>query len=134
MSKLLEKELVYEIVGYAMKVHSGIGQGLREKTYERGLCVEFRHQGLSFENQKEFPVHYRGELIDKYVPDLIVAGKIVVEVKTVESILDKHRGQLLNYLRISGLKVGLILNFKPMKFQWERLVLDTARDNISATG
>lgn len=128
----MEKELVYEIVGYAMKVHSGIGPGLREKTYERGLCVEFRHGELSFEDQKEFPVHYRGELIDKYVPDLIVAGKIIVEVKTVESILYEHRGQLLNYLRITGLKVGLILNFKPMKLQWERLVFDTARESTTA--
>ncbi|MBL7086818.1 MAG: GxxExxY protein, partial [Candidatus Cloacimonetes bacterium] len=78
-------------------------------------------------NQLKFPVVYRGKVVDEYIPDLVVENKVVVEIKTVESITDEHRGQLLNYLRISGIKVGLIINFKHSKMQWERLVLDTAR-------
>ncbi|MBC8214917.1 MAG: GxxExxY protein [Candidatus Marinimicrobia bacterium] len=127
MTQLLEKELVYKIVGCAMNVHSGVGPGLREKTYERGLYIEFDLENLEFNQQAEFAVHYRGKKIDEFIPDLIVKNKVVVEIKTVESINDEHRGQLLNYLRITGIEVGLILNFKPAKLEWERLVLKTAR-------
>ena len=123
----LEKELVYDVVGCAMRVHNDIGHGLREKTYERGLCVEFKHEAISYTQQAQYPVVYRGEKIDDFVPDLVVDGKVIVEMKTVEAITDEHRGQVLNYLRVTGLKVGLILNFKHPKLEWVRLVLDTAR-------
>ena len=127
MAELLEKDLVFRIIGCAIVVHNEIGHGFREKTYEKGLCVEFKYQGLHHSNQLKFPVVYRGKVVDEYIPDLVVENKVVVEIKTVESITDEHRGQLLNYLRISGIKVGLIINFKHSKMQWERLVLDTAR-------
>ena len=65
--------------------------------------------------------------IDNYIPDLVVEEKIVVDIKTVEAIGDNERGQMLNYLRITGLKVGLLINFKNSKLEWERVVLDTAR-------
>jgi len=99
----------------------------REKTYEKAFCVEFKHKGIKFDKQLKCPVIYRSEVVDEYIPDLVARKKVIVEVKTVESITDEHRGQLLNYLRISGIKVGLIINFKHLKLQWERLVLDTAR-------
>ena len=127
MTEILEKDLVYRIVGCAMKVHSEIGQGLREKTYERALCVEFRHSGLSFDQQLAYPVFYRGEKIDEYIPDLEVEKRVLVDAKTIETITDVERGQMLNYLRISGRNVGLIINFKPSALEWERIVLDTAR-------
>lgn len=127
MADLLEKELVFQIVGCAMRVHNEIGHGLREKTYERALCVELKHESVPFSQQSQYPVIYRGEKIDECVPDLIVDGRLIVEAKTVESIVDDHRGQVLNYLRVTGLKVGVILNFKHAKLQWERLVLDSAR-------
>jgi len=127
MVELLEKDQVYKIVGCAMLVHKEIGHGFREKTYERGLCVEFNHQFISHKIQSKYPVSYRGEIIDDYIPDMIVENKVIIENKTVETINDEHRGQLLNYLRITGIKVGLIINFKHSKLQWERLVLDSAR-------
>ena len=127
MADLLEKDLVYEIIGCAMSVHKDIGRGLREKTYERALCVEFKHRGMAYSQQSTYPVFYRGELVDEYTPDLEVENKVIVELKTVETITDEHRGQLLNYLRVTGLEVGLIINFKHPKLEWERLVLDTAR-------
>lgn len=127
MAELIEKELVYEIVGCAMEVHNEVGYGLREKTYERSLCREFGLRNLPFDQQAVYPVFYKGEQVDDYVPDLVVQERVVVETKTVDAINDDHRGQVLNYLRITGLKVGLIINFKNAKLEWERVVLDAAR-------
>lgn len=127
MAELLEKDLVYRIVGCAMAVHNQIGCGLREKTYERALCLEFGHRKVKYSQQSKYPVFYRGELVDEYIPDLEVENRVIVERKTVEAITDSHRGQLFNYLRVTGLKVGLIINFKHPKLDWERFVLDTAQ-------
>jgi len=124
MSELLEKELVYQIVGCAIAVINEIGHGLREKTYENALCVEFDHQTIQYNQQLKFPVYYHNQIIDEFVPDLVVENRIIVEIKTVEVLDDEHRGQLINYLRITGKKVGLLLNFKHPKLQWERLVLE----------
>ena len=96
MTELIEKDLVYKIIGCAMKVHNEIGHGLREKTYERATCVEFNHQKIIYTKQSKYPVFYRDELIDEYIPDLEVEGKVIVEIKTVDTIIDEHRGQLLN--------------------------------------
>jgi GxxExxY protein len=110
-----------------MEVHNEVGHGLREKTYERALCREFDLQDVSYNQQAVYPVFYKGEKIDDYIPDLVVEDRVVVDTKTVEAINDDHRGQILNYLKITGLKVGLIINFKNQKLEWERIVLDTAR-------
>jgi GxxExxY protein len=120
---LLLKAEVFQIVGCAMEVLNTLGHGLREKTYERSLAVEFRLKGIAFDQQRAFPVTYKGERVDEYVPDLIAFSQVIVDTKTVEAIGDFERGQMLNYLRITGLRVGLILNFKHPKLQWERLVL-----------
>jgi GxxExxY protein len=124
MVELLEKELVFQIVGCAMTVLNEIGHGLREKTYELAISVELRYQNIPFSRQKIYSVYYRGELIDEYIPDLEVDKRVICDLKTVDCIIDEHRGQVLNYLRISKKKVGLILNFKHPKLEWERLVLD----------
>jgi GxxExxY protein len=124
MSELLEKELVYQIVGCAIAVINDIGHGLREKTYENALCIEFDHQAIRYNQQLNFPVYYRNKIIDEFVPNLVVENRIIVEIKTIEALDNEHRGQLINYLRISGKKVGLLLNFKHPKLQWERLVLE----------
>ena len=123
----LEKELVYRVNGCAMAVLNELGHGLREKTYERALCVELKHAGIAFEQQHVHPVFYRGEHIDDYIPDLEVEGHLIVEAKTVESITDEHIGQVLNYLRITGLEVGLILNFKHARLESRRVVLQEGR-------
>ena len=125
--ELIEKELVFKIVGCAMEVHNELGHGLREKTYERALCREFVLQGIPHNQQAVYPVFYKGEKVDNYIPDLVVEEKVVVDAKTIGTIGDVERGKMLNYLRITGLKVGLIINFKHSKLEWERIVLDTAR-------
>ncbi len=114
-------------MGCAMEVHNELGHGLREKTYERALCREFHLQAILYGQQAVYSVFYKGEKIDDYIPDLVVEERVVVDVKTMEVIGDAERGKMLNYLKITGLKVGLIINFKHSKLQWERIVLDAAR-------
>ena len=119
----IESDLVYQVTGCAMEVLNALGHGLRERTYERALCVEFKHKGIHFDQQHVYPVYYRGELVDDYIPDLLVENRLIVEIKTVEKIVDVHMGQVLNYLRITGLEAGLILNFKFSKLEWKKVVL-----------
>lgn len=125
--KYVENDLCFKVTGCAMEVLNGIGHGLREKTYERGLCVEFEEQGLSFSSQHRYSVFYKEQQIDEYIPDLEVEGRLIVEVKVVEAITDEHIGQVLNYLKITGMSAGLILNFKHAKLQWKKVVLTESR-------
>ena len=121
--QLLEKDLVFQIVGCSMEVLNGLGHGLREKTYERALCVEFRLQDINYSQQAVYPVLYKGEKVDDYIPDLIIENQVVVDTKTIDSIGDVEIGQMLNYLRVTGLQVGLIIKFKKPKLEWKRVVL-----------
>jgi len=121
--RLEEQELVYRIAGCAMEVLNEIGHGLREKTYERALCREFDLQGIKYSQQAVFPVEYKGGLIDEYIPDLVVEGRIVIDAKTIDGIGKNEVGQMLNYLKITKLNVGLIINFKNPKLEWKRVLL-----------
>jgi GxxExxY protein len=123
-SGILGKE-VYEIIGCAFEVHNTLGHGLKEKLYENALCVDFGFGDILFEQQKIFKVHYKGEHIGEFVPDLIVHDTIIIDAKTIERITDIERGQVLNYLRISGLQIGLLINFKVTRLEWEHIILTT---------
>jgi len=122
-NKLEEKDLVYKITGCAMEVLNELGHGLREKTYERAICREFQLQDIAYSQQAVFPVFYKGEKIDDYIPDLIVEGRVVVDTKTIETIGKDEVGKMLNYLRVTGLQVGMLINFKHSKLEWKRVVL-----------
>ena len=121
--ELILKEEVYQIAGCAMEVLNTLGYGLLEKSYENALVVEFELKGIPFQQQPHYPVVYKSVQVGEYIPDLIVFDQIVVETKTIEQITNIERGQVINYLKISGLRVGLILNFKHTKLEWERIVL-----------
>jgi GxxExxY protein len=120
---VLLKQEVFRIVGAAMEVLNGIGHGLHEKPYENALVVELSAAKIPCEQQKRFPVVYKTVQVTEYVPDLIAFGSVVIDTKVIESITDHERGRMLNYLRITGCQVGLILNFKRAKLEWERIVL-----------
>jgi GxxExxY protein len=124
---LLLKEEVYKVVGCAIEVLNDIGHGLHEKPYENALVVEFGLAGIPFVQQPQYPILYKGVQVGIYVPDLIAFNAVVVDAKVIEAITDHERGQMLNYLRITGHKVGVILNFKRAKLEWERIVLDLSR-------
>ena len=121
--KLFLKEEVFQVVGCAMEVLNTLGHGLLEKPYENALVVEFGLKGIPYKQQPQFDVMYKGVKIGDYIPDLIVVDKIVVDAKTIDRITDIERGQVLNYLKITGLRVGLVLNFKKPKLEWERLIV-----------
>ena len=121
--KLFLGEEVRQIVGCAFEVLNTLGHGLLEKPYENALCVEFNLRNIPFTQQPRFNVLYKGVKVGDYIPDLIAYNSIVVDTKTIERITDIERGQILNYLKITGCKVGLILNFKHPRLEWERLVL-----------
>lgn len=112
-----------EILGAAMEVINTLGHGLLEKPYENALCVELGLRDLPFAKQPRFSVQYKSVFIGEYVPDIIVANRVVVETKTVDRITDHELGQMLNYLRITGLPVGVIINFKRARLEWKRVVL-----------
>lgn len=123
------KEEVYTLVGCAFEVLNELGNGLREKTYERAMIREFELGGITWEQQKEFPVFYKGVQIDVFIPDLIALEKIIIDAKTIEQITDREIGQMLNFLKVTGLSVGLILNFKHARLEWQRVVMEKSARN-----
>ena len=112
-----------EIVGSAMEVLKELGHGLHEKPYENALVIEFRLRGISCVQQQRYEVLYKGEEVGEYIPDLIAFEKIVVDTKVIEKITDHEIGQMMNYLRITGLRLGYLINFKRAKLEWKRVVL-----------
>lgn len=121
--KLLFAPDTEAIIAAAMEVLNVLGHGLLEKPYENALAVEFRLRGIGFQQQPQFDVVYKEVRVGLYVPDLIVRGNIVVDIKTIDRIGSHELGQMLNYLKLTGLRVGLILNFKRAKLEWKRVIL-----------
>lgn len=117
-------ELIYKVVGAAMTVHTTLGYGLREKTYERSLVVEMEHLGIRHSQQSAYPVIYRDVKVDGYIPDLEIEEVLIVDTKTIEAIGDNELGQMLTYLRITGKNTGLIINFKHPSLQWRKVTLN----------
>ena len=111
------------ILGCAFEVLNGVGHGLREKIYENGLTVAFWHKSIPFHQQRRFPVLFLGETLGEFIPDLLVFDSVIVDPKVIDQITDHERGQMLNYLRVTKMRVGLILNFKHARLEWDRLVL-----------
>jgi GxxExxY protein len=114
-------ELTDEIIGAAMAIHRALGPGLDEKIYENSLCIEFAERSIPFTQQQIFPVHYHERYVGKLITDLIAESKVIVETKVVDQIIDVHIAQVLSYLSITKLKVGLILNFKPVSLVIKRV-------------
>ena len=106
-----------------MEVLNTLGHGLLEKPYENAMAIEFNLKNIPFQQQPRFNIIYKTVKVGEYVPDLIVFDKIVVDAKTIDKITNHEQGQILNYLKITGLHIGLILNFKYAKLQWKRIVL-----------
>jgi GxxExxY protein len=105
-------KLTQQIIGAAIEVHRHLGPGLLESAYETCLAYELQQLGLSFERQKALPLVYKEIRLDQgYRVDLLVEGKVIAELKVVEQIAPVHEAQVLSYLRFSGCKIGLLLNF-----------------------
>ena len=119
---LLFRDECYRIVGAAMEVQNSMGHGFHEKPYENALVIELRALRFRVEQQCAFPITYKGEVVGEYIPDIVVDRKMVVETKTVESIGNAERSQMLNYLNGTEYRLGIIVNFRNPKLEWERIV------------
>ncbi|MEZ4443718.1 MAG: GxxExxY protein [Polyangiaceae bacterium] len=109
---LVEADLTERIIGAAIDVHRGLGPGLLESAYEECLCYELGLRGIAYERQVELPIEYKNVTLSVgYRADVIVEGAVVLEIKAVERIMAVHEAQLLTHLRLSSLRVGLLLNF-----------------------
>jgi GxxExxY protein len=108
-------QITGEIIGCAIEVHKALGPGLKEKVYEEALCGALRRKNIGFTNELAFPITVEGVKVGTYRPDLIVENSVVVEVKSCERMSPLFTSQLVTYLRITKLRVGLILNFNCSK-------------------
>jgi GxxExxY protein len=124
---MLHEETTKDIIGAAMAVLNELKPGLDERLYENALVLELQARGHTVEQQREYPVFYRGHFIGKLVPDLIVDGKAIADPKVVSEFNETHIAQMLGYLNITGLKVALLLNFKNAKLDWKRVVNEMPR-------
>ena len=121
-TKLLLKDETHQILGCAFDVLNEVGHGLNERIYENSLVVDFKLREIPFYQQRRFPVLYKSVQVGEFIPDLIAFGSVIVD-KVIDRMTDHERGQMMNYLRITKLRVGLILNFKHARLEWERIVL-----------
>ena len=116
-------EITYAINGAVFEVNKVLGSGFLEKVYENALLVELRGRGVKAESQVPVKVTYKNTYVGEYVADILVEGKVIVELKTVENLNKNHEAQLLNYLKATGKPIGLLVNFKSHKAEIKRLVL-----------
>ena len=121
-ANLIHADLSEVIIGASMRVLNELRPELDEKLYERALTIELRSMGHVVEQQKQFDVHYRGNLIGTLIPDMIIDGLVLADPKVVSAFSDTHLAQMLGYLNITNLKLALLLNFKYAKLQWKRVV------------
>jgi len=114
-------KITEKIIGCAMKVSNTLGVGFLEKVYENALAFELRKAGLKVQQQKPISVIYSGQVVGHYIADLVVEGIVLVELKAARAIDDIHHAQMLNYLKATNLKIGLILNFGTSKMGIKRM-------------
>ncbi len=120
----LYKQETYDIVGLCMEVHSVLGSGFLESVYQEALEVEFINRNVVYEREKEIKILYKGNELSKYfIADFLCCDEIIVELKAVKKIEDIHIAQILNYLKATGKKVGLLVNFGTKSLEYRRFIL-----------
>jgi len=119
---LVSEKETEEIIGCAMEVLNALGHGFVEKPYENALVVEFDRRNIPCRQQSRYDILYKGVSVGTYIPDLIVFDAVVVDTKVIDRITEHEVGQMLNYLKLTGLKVGLIINFRRGKLEWKRII------------
>ncbi|MCL2040485.1 MAG: GxxExxY protein [Bacteroidales bacterium] len=120
---LIYKEEAFEIIGKCMEVHRELGHGFLEVVYKDALELLFRQNNISYEREKEYDIIFKNMMLPhKYYADFVVYDKIILEVKSVAGLMNEHITQILNYLKVSGNKLGLLVNFGRMKLEYKRLV------------
>jgi len=119
--KLLYEDLTEKIIKCFYKVYDALGEGFLESVYEKALMIELEDAGIKTESQRSLNVHYKGRLVGDFKADIVIEDKIVIEIKAVSRLAPQHEAQLINYLKATGLKVGLLVNFGE-KLEFKRRV------------
>ena len=123
MSDIFLKEESYEIIGICMEVHTNLGMGFKEAVYKDALEIEFRSNSVPFVREKQFKIEYKGFILPhKYYADSIVFNSIILEIKSTSFIMDTFIAQTINYLKASGVKLGIIVNFGEKSLTYKRVV------------
>lgn len=123
MSEFIYKDESYVIIGRCMEVHNQLGHGFAEVIYKDALTMEFLNEGIDYEREKEYDVVYKGPILPrKYYADFVVFDKIILEVKCVATLTDEHYSQVINYLKVSENKLGLLVNFSRNKLETKRII------------
>jgi GxxExxY protein len=122
MGGLIYEDLTFQIRKSLFTVYNTLGPGFREETYKHALLVDFKKENISFEREKKYSIIYRGQQVDEYRVDLLVFDKIIVELKSVAELHPRFEAQLLSYLKVTGLKLGLLVNFGSNELIIRRLV------------
>ncbi len=122
MLQIYHQQLSDKLLGMAFSVHNILGPGLLEAAYEEAFCVELRNADIFFERQKIYPLVYKGVDIGGYIADIVVDNAVILELKSVTKLNEVMDAQLINYLKLSKLQVGYLLNFHGLRVEWKRLV------------
>lgn len=124
MTELILKDEVFAIVGAAIEVHRELGPGFLEAVYQEALELELRERNIPFEAQKSLRIYYKGKVLNKeYFADLVCHGQIIVELKALDRLSGNEEAQVLNYLKATGLRVGVLINFGSHgKLEWKRFI------------
>jgi len=120
---IIHKDLSYKVIELALEVHNELGCGFLEKVYENALMVLLEREAIPARQQAPADVYFQGKVIGQYFADILVDNKLILELKTIDTIANVHKAKVLNYLRATGIKLGLILNFAKPKLEYKRLVL-----------
>ena len=123
MEELFYKEESYQVIGKCMEVHNNLGPGFLEIVYKDALEYEFKKANIPFQREKEYEVNYKGIILPhKFYADFVVYNQIILEVKAVSAITDEFIAQCINYLKVSGNKLALLVNFGELKLKYKRIV------------
>ena len=123
MSELIYKEEAYKIIGAAIEVHKELGNGFLEAVYQEALGIEFDKRQILFDREAHLEIQYKGILLNKsYIADFICYNKIIIELKAVNTLESSHKAQVLNYLKATGFRLGILLNFGSTSLEYKRLV------------
>lgn len=120
MSKLIYKELSYQVLSAAFTVHRYLGPGLLEYLYKKAMCIELQERHISYECESPYTVLYKGEDIGVFKADLVIENKIIVELKAVKLLKELMEAQTINYLKIAHMSVGYLINFNSTSVVWKR--------------
>lgn len=123
MEKLVFKEESYKIIGACLEVHKNLGCGFLEQVYQEALAIELSELNIPFEREKALSITYKNKILEKtYIADFVCYSGIILELKAVKEICDDHRAQIINYLKATKMKLGLLINFGQKSFKYERFI------------